>query len=35
MKLKAFGDSRLKVVQMMIAFFDGVENRVGKEENAG
>ena len=34
-KLKAFADDHLKVAQMMVSFFDWVENTVGKGENAG
>ena len=34
-KLIAFADDKLKVAKMMISLFDGVENTVGKEENAG
>ena len=34
-KLKAFADDKLKVAKMTISLFDGVENAVGKGENAG
>ena len=34
-KLKAFADDRINEAQMMISVFDGVENIVGKGENAG
>ena len=33
--MKAFADKILNVVQMMICSTDGVENIVGKGENAG
>ena len=33
-KLKAFADSKLKVVETRISFFDSAENTVGKGENA-
>ena len=35
MKLKAFVDDKLDVVEIMISLFYRVENTVGKEENAG
>ena len=34
-KLKAFTDDKINVAQMMSSAFDGVENTVGKGENAG
>ena len=34
-KLKAFADDTIKVAKIMIFVFDGVENIVGKGENAG
>ena len=34
-KLKAFADDKLNVARMMIFLLDGVENTVGKGENAG
>ena len=34
-KLKAFADDKLNVAKMMISLFDGVENTMGKGENAG
>ena len=34
-KLKAFADDRINVAQMMIPVFVGLENIVGKGENAG
>ena len=34
-KLKAFADGKINVAQIMISVFDGVENIVGKGENAG
>ena len=34
-ELKAFADDKLKVFQIMIFAFDGVENIVRKGENAG
>ena len=33
--MKAFADNKIKVLKMMIFFFDRVENIVGKGENAG
>ena len=34
-KLKAFADDTINVTHMIISVFDGVENIVGKGENAG
>ena len=34
-KLKAHADDKLNVAKMMISLLDGVQNTVGKEENAG
>ena len=34
-KFKAFADDKIKVAKMMIFVLDGVENIVGKGENAG
>ena len=34
-KLKAFAYDTLNIAKMMIPLFDGVENTVGKGENAG
>ena len=34
-KLKAFADDKLNIVKMTIFLFYGVENTVGKGENAG
>ena len=34
-KLKAFADDKLNVDVIMIVLFDGIENTVGKKENAG
>ena len=34
-KLSAHADDKLNVAKMMISLFDGVENTVGKGENAG
>ena len=33
--MKAFADDKINTAQMMISVFDGVENIVGKGENAG
>ena len=34
-KLKEFADNKINVAQMMISVLNGVENIVGKGENAG
>ena len=34
-KLKAFADNVLKIIKVMIPYFDRVENTVVKGENAG
>ena len=34
-KLKAFADDRLNMAKVTISFFDRVENRMEKRENAG
>ena len=34
-KLKALADDKLNVAKMTISLFDGVDNAVGKGENAG
>ena len=33
--MKAFAEDKINVAQMIISIFDGVENLVGKGENAG
>ena len=34
-KLKSFADDKLNIAEMLIYLYDGVENNVGKGENAG
>ena len=34
-KLKAFADDKLNIAKIIISLFEGVENTVEKEENAG
>ena len=34
-ELKTFADNKVEIAKMMIFVFDGVENIVGKGENAG